>query len=116
MGGVYGTSSTMFGVNGGVYRSTDVGATWTHEGNAYESSVVYGTPNNVYGQWGYTATPGDNANTAQSAPSPGLMWSPMAVPMGMVSGPKRVATSNDGQHNILVSGNWTSGIWRYVEP
>jgi hypothetical protein len=116
MGGVYGTSSSNFGVNGGVYRSTDLGATWTHEGNPYESSIVYGTANTIYGQWGYSSSPGDNSNTAQAAPMPGLSWSAMTVPSAMVSGPKRVATSSDGQHNVLVSGNWTSGIWRYVEP
>jgi hypothetical protein len=116
MAGVYGTSSSTSAVNGGAYRSTDLGATWTHVGNAFGATVAYGTSNNVYSQWGMSANAGDNSSTAQSAPMPGVAWSAMAVPSAMLSGPKRVAVSNDGQHNIMVSGSWNSGIWRYIEP
>ena len=28
----------------------------------------------------------------------------------------QAAVSNDGTHNVIVTGNWGAGLWRYVEP
>jgi hypothetical protein len=34
----------------------------------------------------------------------------------MGNGPKHAAVSYDGTNYIIVGGNWTAGLWRYVEP
>ena len=35
---------------------------------------------------------------------------------GMTNGTKRAAVTFDSTRHVIVSGNWRSGIWRYVEP
>lgn len=97
----------------GVLRSTDYGQTWTHVGMTNNESVVFGTTKNVYGMFGFPAA---SDTYFELTPQPGTgTWVAPGAPAGL-SGPAQVAVVNDGTHNILVGGMWTSGVWRYVEP
>ena len=40
----------------------------------------------------------------------------MTQPSEMAIGPASVAVTFNGTNYIFVSGNWRSGLWRYVEP
>jgi hypothetical protein len=104
----------MAGVHGsrgpGVYRSTDLGETWTHVSGGSSQATVYGTTSYIYAQ---PAPSADQASAAR-APQPGTSWS--AWPLPMADGPKRVAITHDAAHHIIVSGNRLAGLWRFVEP
>jgi hypothetical protein len=108
MSGVYGSDGW------GVYRSTDLGVTWAHQGSNGTGAIVYGTPNNVYAQYAWANADGVEQTSAQKAPQPGTEWSNWSLPMS--NGPKRASVTFDGTHYVVVSGNWNAGIWRYVEP
>ena len=109
MAGVYGT------MGWGVYRSTDFAATWTHVGSSGGQNGVYGTGKYVYAQSGGANAGGVDQSLSERAPLPdGTSWSTWAVPVG--NGPKHAAVTYDGAHYIVVTGNWLSGLWRYVEP
>lgn len=110
MAGVYGT------MGWGVYRSSDLGATWTHVGNSGSQSVVYGTEKFVYAQASGAVGSGTvDQSQSERAPQPGTNWSQWTEPK-MSNGPKRAAVTFDGAHYIIVGGNWNAGLWRYVEP
>jgi hypothetical protein len=104
MAGVYGTKGW------GVYRSTDFGATWDRVSGGGGQSIVYGTEKFVYAQ----PAPFGNQATSERAAAPGTKWE--TWPLTMKDGPKRVAVTHDGVHFIVVGGNWSAGLWRYVEP
>ena len=109
MAGVYG----MMGW--GVYRSTDLAATWTHVGASGGQNGVYGTGKYVYAQSGGANAGGIDQSLSERAPLPdGTSWSTWAVPVG--NGPKHAAVTHDGANYVVVTGNWLSGLWRYVEP
>jgi hypothetical protein len=110
MGGVYGSG----GGNGGVYRSTDLGATWLHVGNLRESAIVYGTSRKIYAQYAWANSGGVSQSFSQRADYPGTTWTDW--PLTMSNGPKRAGVSFDGTHSVIVGGNWLAGMWRYVEP
>jgi hypothetical protein len=121
---LYQTGRTLFIGGGtgpmgdGVYRSADLGATWTRVamGNV---AVVWGTPKNVYAMWGWACASCDGGTQLQTAPQPGDLgaWTkPTDVPAALDWGPNSVAVTSDGTHQIFVGSMWATGLWRYVEP
>ena len=98
-----------WGSDGGVYRSTDFGATWTQMSQGGQA-VVYGTAKYIYAQ---PAPFGDQFSAVRS-PQPGMSFT--TWPIDTPDGPKRAAVTFDGTHYIIVAGNWLAGVWRYVEP
>ena len=109
MAGVYGT------MGWGVYRSSDFAATWTHVGSSSGQNGVFGTNKYVYVQSGGANAGGIDQSQSQRAALPdGTSWSTWPVPIG--NGPKHAAVTHDGEHAIILGGNWLSGLWRYVEP
>jgi len=112
MAGVYST------LGWGALRSTDYGATWTHEGKTGSENVAFGTNKFVYvmssGAAGLSATADPSF---QAAPLPGTgTWVSPGTPAAMKQGAAQAAISNDGTHNVIVTANWGAGLWRYVEP
>jgi hypothetical protein len=102
----------------GVSRSTDFGRTWTHVGNAQTESTVYGTPNNVYAE--YSSACGLSCNEPWNlivVPAPGNgAWSNISQPARSSEGSAHAAVTFDGSSYDIVTANWQSGLWRYVEP
>jgi len=100
----------------GVLRSTDYGQTWTHVGNAMNEAVVFGTPNRLYAMWSWACGFCNVDTSAQTAPVPGTSgWTPMAMPPAMAMGPAQATVVYDGSHYVVVTANWLSGVWRFVE-
>jgi hypothetical protein len=103
----------------GIYRSTDLGASWTRvaQGNV---AIVWGTSKMVYAMWGWAcASCGikEGGPQYQTAPQPGTDWMKgPTLPDGLVWGPNSVAVTSDGAHNVFVGSMWATGLWRYVEP
>jgi hypothetical protein len=121
--GFFQDAAAMFvaGVQGpgeGVYRSTDLGLTWTQVTQG-SGGVVWGTPKNLYVMWGW-ACAGCGLNEGgpryQTAPQPGTSWSMGSVPPELDWGPNSVAVTSDGARSIIVGSMWSTGLWRYVEP
>jgi hypothetical protein len=109
MAGVYGTQGW------GIYRSTDFAATWTHLGPSGGQNGAYGTGKYVYVQSGGANAGGIDQSQSQRAPLPGgTEFTTWPVPVG--NGPKHAAVTYDGTHYVVVTGNWLSGLHRYVEP
>jgi hypothetical protein len=122
--GLYQDATALFvaGVGGpdgdGVYRSTDVGATWARVTQG-SGGIVWGTPKNLYVMWGWAcASCGINEGGPQfqTAPQPGTTWAKGTVPAELDWGPNSVAVTSDGKHSIIVGSMWATGLWRYVEP
>jgi hypothetical protein len=106
------------GPGDGVYRSTDLGKSWTRVTQG-SGGVVWGTPKNLYVMWGWAcASCGINEGGPQyqTAPQPGTTWVKGTVPAGLVWGPNSVAVTSDGKRSIAVGSMWATGLWRYVEP
>jgi len=112
MGGIYGSG----GGNGGVYRSTDLGATFTHVDGLHEEAIVWGTPTKLYSMYGWAAgTLGPFGTNYEVAPQPGTSgWVATATPPAMTQGPCSEATMYDGSHYVFVASMWNAGLWRYV--
>lgn len=112
MGGIYSA------LGWGVLRSTNYGLTWTHVGNTGAASVVLGTPNNVYAEYSWACGPGCNVwPNLQVAPQPGVAgWTAPTPPAPMVQGAAQGAVTFDGSNYVLLTANWSAGLWRYVEP
>jgi hypothetical protein len=100
----------------GVLRSGDYGRTWSHVGNSVGEAVVYGTVNKVYAGYAWACDLCSIDPSFEMAPQPGVAgWNSAAAPPGMAMGPAHAAVVFDGTHHIIVTANWWSGIWRYVE-
>jgi hypothetical protein len=106
--------------SGGVYRSTDFGATWTKVVTTNFENGVFGTSKFIYSDFGGATTIGNDqtGHLWQSPRNPGTNWTNyyMKPPSGMTNGSDHATVTSDGTHNIIVSGNWDAGFWRYVEP
>jgi len=122
--GIFQDGNTLFvggmqGVGDGIYRSTDLGATFTRV-STKGTGVVWGSPKNVYGMWSWACAhcTWDSPTQALVAPQPGTTWSNATTASinGLNWGPNSVATTSDGTHAIFVGSMWSSGLWRYVEP
>jgi hypothetical protein len=120
---IYQTTGVMYicgsyGAQGqGVYRSTDLGITWTHVGlNSTRGSSMLATPKHVYCTDGGASQQG-NPPQVTVGPANGLgTWALQTTPAAFTNGPKRAAVTYDGTHYIIVGGCWLAGIWRYIEP
>jgi hypothetical protein len=124
---LYQTGRTLFIGGGGapmgngVYRSLDLGATWTRvtDGNV---SVVWGSSKMVYGMWGWACAScgiDEGGPQYQLAPQPGDLdtWAKQSsLPSALVWGPNSVAVTSDGTQSIFVGSMWATGLWRYIEP
>jgi hypothetical protein len=116
------TGSTVFvgGVGGsgqGVYRSADLGVTFSKVDGGAPESNVWGTPKYVYSMYGWACDKCTIANNFEMAAQPGATgWSAATTPSAMAMGPISVATTFDGSHYVFVASLWSGGLWRYVEP
>jgi hypothetical protein len=119
VGGTHSDGTTSVG--DGVYKSTDLGVTWTQV-NDHGAGVVFGSTKYVYAMWSWACAQCTWDATGidvqdMMAPQPGTAWtSAAATANGLNWGPNSVATTSDGAHAIYVGSMWSSGMWRYVEP
>ena len=119
---IFQTGTTLFagGIYGpgqGVYRSTDLGASWALvDGGQTPEAIVWGTPSNVYAMYAWACSGCDLGTDFEIAPAPGTTWTATAVPSELTIGPNSVVVTNDGSHYIFVGLMWDQGLWRYVEP
>ncbi len=115
---VGGTHSEGTSVGDGVYKSTDLGATWARVSDR-GAGVVFGSTKNVYAMWSWACAncKWDGIDVQDmSSPQPGTTWASAAkVANGLNWGPNSVATTSDGTHTIYVGSMWSSGLWRFVE-
>lgn len=114
-----GTSLWIGGNNGpgqGVYRSTDLGATFSRVSDDMPVGVVWGTETHVYSMWSWACSHCNLGALFSSAPLPaGDSWTVHEVPEALIIGANHVAVTSDGTHTIFVATMWSEGIWRYVE-
>jgi hypothetical protein len=111
----------MAGVNSGkgwgVLRSTDYGQTWAHVGNTSGEGIVFGTPNHIYAMWAWACAHCTVDPAFEVGPAGGLgTWTSVPTPASMSMGGAQAAVVFDGTHYVIVTANWLSGLWRYVEP
>jgi hypothetical protein len=101
----------------GVYRSADLGATWSRvDSGQTPEAVVWGTSKNVYAMYAWACSNCDLGTQFEIAPQPGTTWTTADAPAELVIGPNGVVVTSDGTHNIFVGLMWDQGLWRYVEP
>jgi hypothetical protein len=105
----------------GIERSTDKGLTWQKVSNNYSSCIV-GTATKLYSTANY-ATGGDFGPwlmvADRSTGTDWVLWKSQPYdgrPAGMINGWASASVGFDGQHYVILGGNWLAGLWRYVEP
>jgi hypothetical protein len=122
--GLHQQGDTLFiagiqGAGDGIYRSSDLGQSWTRVSTQGEG-LVWGSEKNLYAMWGWACASCTWDSPVQSitAPQPGMDWSNATAEAtnGLNWGPNSVAVTSDGTHAIFVGSMWSSGLWRYVEP
>ena len=120
---IYQSGSTIFvaGLSGpdgqGVYRSSDLGASFTRvDSGQTPEAVVWGTSKNVYAMYAWACSGCDLGTQFEIAPQPGTDWTAASVPSELVIGPNSVVVTSDGIHSVFVALMWDQGLWRYVEP
>ncbi len=120
---IYQNGSTVFvaGLSGpqgqGVYRSTDLGASFARvDSGQTPEAVVWGTSKNVYAMYAWACSGCDLGTQFEIAPQPGTVWAATGVPSELVIGPNSVVVTNDGTNSVFVALMWDQGLWRYVEP
>jgi hypothetical protein len=106
--GVYGREGN------GIHRSRDFGKTW-HIVNTTANTTVTGTPKYLYSDTAQGWDPG-YALLMRAPVANDTDWVMTKDPPTMTDGSKRLVTTFDGTHHVVVGGNWHAGIWRYVEP
>ena len=105
------------GLGWGALRSADYGQTWSHVGANGQGAIVFGTPNNVFSAFGWACGIGCNVDPGHElAAQPGMSgWSTPPRPAGMTQGPAQAAVVSSGSQWIILTANWSSGLWRYAE-
>lgn len=115
-GGVVYMAGVYSALGWGVLRSSDYGQTWAHVGNSSGEAVVFGTPSRVYAAWSWACGHCTVSPAGQVAPAPGISgWTSWPTPPSMAMGPTMAAVVFDGNRYVIVTANWLSGLWRYVE-
>jgi hypothetical protein len=118
---VYQRGSAIFVSGGGgtggdgVYRSTDLGATFTKVTTNTPAAIVWGTPNHVYSMFSWSCFGCAIDPNFRVGSVNGDTWTTPGVPAAMLMGTDRVAVTNDGTHYVFVGAMRNAGIWRYVE-
>ena len=93
----------LYGPGQGVYRSTDLGASWTRvDSGQFPEAVVWGTTKHVYAMWGWACSGCNLGANFEIASATGDTWTPTPVPAGLIIGPNSVAVTSDGTHSIFV--------------
>jgi hypothetical protein len=106
----------IYGPGGGLYKSTDRGASFTKVLNG-DLGIAWGTDKNVYAMFGWACSGCALGSSFAVAPLPaGTSFTKPTVPAGLTIGANHVAVTSDGTHNIFVGTMWKDGVWRYVEP
>ena len=120
---LYQNGSTLFiaGLYGpegqGVYRSTDLGATFARvDSGQTPEALVWGTAKNVYAMYAWACSGCNLGTQFEIAAQPGTDWATATVPDELVIGPNSVVVTNDGTNSVFVGLMWDQGLWRYVEP
>jgi hypothetical protein len=121
---IYQDGNTVFvaGLQGpgpGVYRSTDLGVTWSlADSGSSPEAVVWGTSKNVYAMWAWACSDCNLGTGFESASQPGTSWAtePSSTTTGLQIGASSMAVGFDGTHSVMVGTFWAQGLWRYVEP
>jgi len=117
-GGVVYMSGVNSDLGSGVLRSSDYGVTWTHVGPTQQQNGVFGTPNYVYSMYGWARANCNISVNFLSAPQPGINnWKTLPSDPNMNNGGEAMAAvTYDGKNYIIVTAQWLSGLWRWVEP
>lgn len=109
----------IYGEGGdGVYRSLDLGASWTRVAEG-SGGVVWGSEKSVHAMWGWACGGcglDEGGPQYQTAAQPGDAWTKGVVPAALDWGPNSVAVTSDGAQAVFVGSMWATGLWRYVEP
>jgi photosystem II stability/assembly factor-like uncharacterized protein len=119
---IYQNGSSIFvgGVGGpgqGVYRSTDLGASFARvDSGDMPEAIVWGTSKNVYAMYAWACSGCDLGTNFEIASQPGDSWTKTGVPSELTIGPNSLVVTSDGTHDIFVALMWDQGIWRYIEP
>jgi photosystem II stability/assembly factor-like uncharacterized protein len=119
---IYQNGSTLYvaGIYGpgqGVYRSADLGQTWSlADSGQTPEAIVWGTAKNVYAMYAWACSGCDLGTDFEIAPQPGTTWAAATVPAALTIGPNSVVVTSDGTHDVFVALMWDLGLWRYVEP
>ena len=101
----------------GLLRSTDSGQHWTHQGAARNEAVAVGTANKVYSMYGWAAGHQVVDPTLESSAQPGdAAWISGSTPSQMSQGPAQMVTTFDGTHAVVITANYSAGLWLFVEP
>ncbi len=102
----------------GILLSTDYGQTWSSLVSNGGETVIAGTSKNLYSMysWACGCAIGANYAVGSQPGTSGADWTFPSLPGAMNQGAAQIAVTNDGTHNILVTADWTAGLWRYVEP
>jgi len=107
----------VYGPGQGVYRSADLGASWSRVDDGQRpEAVVWGTAKNVYAMYAWACSRCDLGTNFEIAPQPGTDWATATVPAELQIGPNGVVVTSDGTRNIFVGLMWDQGLWRYIEP
>lgn len=111
-----GAGRAFIGAEGGIFETTDSGATWTQVDSTNENGCV-ATPNAVYSSFGWASADGWDALNLKRRALPSGSWTDQSPPAGLpqVNGWKRAAVTQFLGRYAVVSGNWCAGIWRFVE-
>lgn len=105
---------------GRIYRSDDVGETWTMvcdlAGVSYGPATVFGTTDRLYAQGSY-ATHDPYGPISHGAPSSAgsTGWANTTMSTGMGNGAHSAAALTDGERWKVLTANVNYGIWGYIE-
>jgi hypothetical protein len=102
----------------GIYKSTDYGVTWDQLTDKSQG-VVTGGKKHLYASVGVGYIKAGDPYDPRLITAPiddDKNWTEMERPPGMFDGAKRIAVTYDNEHEIVISGNWHAGIWRYIQP
>ena len=107
------TGSAIYAAgDAGIKRSSDGGASWTSVFSNGPMTTVVGTGTYLYSDSYYNPAP------RRATIADGTDWTTYTAEPSYAQGPAPMgaASSFDGEHWVMITGNDDDGIWRYVEP